>query len=192
MTGIAVSTIRRPSQRCCSSTGSYPRVYCVTSAACAVRYARAVQRAGLPRQSPEVIEQRVRVRLTRQAILTQSAPPLYHAILDEAALHRAVGGAAVMRAQLQHIGETAQLTSVTLQIIPNSAGAHPAMESPFCILDFQKPLVSDVVYIEGIVGNIYLERPADLKIYREIFMELQGMALSPPDSIALISKLARS
>ena len=155
-------------------------------------YARAVQRAGLPRQSPDVIEQRVSVRLTRQAILTQSTPPVYHAILDEAVLHRAVGGAVAMRAQLQRIGEAAQLQKVTVQVIPNAAGAHPAMESTFCILDFEKPLVSDVVYVEGLVGNIYLERPADLARYREIFSVLQDMALSPQDSISLISKLGSS
>ena len=40
----------------------------------------------------------------------------------------------------------------TLQVIPFGAGAHPAMESTFNILDFHEPTPS-VVYVEGLVGT---------------------------------------
>ncbi len=114
------------------------------------------------------------------------------AILDEAVLHRQVGGPAVMRAQLQRIIQSAHLPGVTLQVITSEAGAHPAMESVFSILEFETPLVSDIVYVEGLVGNIYMERAADLARYRLVFSRLSTIALNSADSIDLINKISAS
>ena len=155
-------------------------------------YARAMLRAEVPPFSPQELERRVHVRLTRQALLAQTDGPRYHVILDEAVAHRRVGGRQVMRAQLQRIIESAQLPNVTVQVISFDTGAHPAMESIFSILNFEQPLVSDIVYVQGLVGNIYLERPADLDRYRKIFSHLQTIALTPSDSISLLTKISAS
>jgi len=156
-------------------------------------YARAILAAGVPPLSMQELEQRVQARLTRQALLLQGdGPPQYHAVLDEAALRRKVGGPEVMRAQLQRISQSAQLTNVTMQVIPFETGAHPAMESVFSILNFDQPLVSDTIYVEGLVGNIYLDRPPDVERYRIIFAHLRSMALSPEESLPLISIIAAS
>jgi len=155
-------------------------------------YARAMLRGEVPPFSPQELQQRVQARLTRQALLTQRAGPRYRAILDEAVLHRQVGGPAVMRAQLQRIIQSAHLPGVTLQVIPSEAGAHPAMESVFSILEFETPLVSDIVYVEGLVGNIYMERAADLARYRLVFSRLSTIALNSADSIDLINKISAS
>ena len=153
-------------------------------------YARAMLQAQVPPFAPQELRQRVDARLTRQALLTGRDRPEYHAIVDEAVLHRQVGGPAVMRAQLQRISQSAQLPGVTLQVIPSEAGAHPAMESIFTILEFPTPLVSDIVYVEGLVGNIYLERPAELERYRLVFSHLRTIALTPADSNELIVKIS--
>jgi Domain of unknown function (DUF5753)/Helix-turn-helix domain len=156
-------------------------------------YAHAMLVAGLPPLNAQELEQRVQARLTRQALLVQAdRPPQYYAILDEAALRRRVGGPEVMRAQLQRISQSAQLANVTVQVIPFDMGAHPAMESVFSILSFEQPLVSDVVYVEGLVGNIYLERRPDVEKYRKIFAQLRTIALSAEDSMPLISSIAAS
>ena len=155
-------------------------------------YARAMLRAEVPPFSSQKLEQLLDARLTRQAILVPGDAPRYHAILDEAALHRQVGGPAVMSAQLQRIRESAQRPNVTVQIISFETGAHPAMESVFTILNFEQDLVSDIVYVEGLVGNIYLERPTDLERYRAIFSHLQTIALNPSDSISLLTGIATS
>ncbi len=73
-----------------------------------------------------------------------------------------------------------------------AAKSRSAMESIFSILKFEQPLVSDIVYVEGLVGNIYLERPADLERYHRIFSHLRGTALNPADSISLINEVATS
>lgn len=155
-------------------------------------YARAMLRAGVPPFSRQELEQRLQARLTRQDLLVQDAAPRYHAVIDEAALHRQVGGSEVMRDQLQRIGQSAQLPNITVQVIPYEAGAHPAMESIFSILSFGQALVSDIVYVEGLVGNVYLERPADIERYHEVFAHLSTIALTPSDSISLLTGIATS
>lgn len=152
-------------------------------------YARAIHEGTMQRLSPALIEQRLEVLRNRQEILTRSDPPELYAIMDEAALHRAIGGPAVMAAQLEWVIKTgAELPNVTLQVLPYSAGAHPALDSTFIVLEMAAPVPS-VVYVEGLVGRIYLERPQDLDRYRQVFKRLRGISLDPQDSISLIKRI---
>lgn len=153
-------------------------------------YARAIFQAGEPPLDEVTIERRVEARIKRQVLLTQDDGPLFHCVLDEGALRRPVGGPAVMRAQLERIIERASLPKVTFQLIPLDLGAHPGLDSTFVILDFETPLVNDVVYVEGQVGNIYLEDDADLERYRQTFSRLSSMALSPEGSVAMVGRIA--
>jgi transcriptional regulator with XRE-family HTH domain len=151
-------------------------------------YARAGHETAMPRLSPRQIEMQIEAKLTRQGLLTRSVPPSFKAILDEAVLHRAVGGPRVMAVQLAHLIETAGLPNVTIQVIPFAVGSHPGLESNFNILELTPPTPS-VVFVEGLVGSVYLERPEDLKRYREVFERLQIIALSPKDSIDMIAEI---
>jgi transcriptional regulator with XRE-family HTH domain len=153
-------------------------------------YARAILEASEPPLDEVTIEQRIDARTKRQALLEQDGGPLLHCILDEQALHRPVGGSAVMRSQLARIVKVAKLPKVTFQVIPVDVGAHPGMDSTFVLMEFGQPLVNDVVYVEGLVGNIYLEDAAELERYRFIFSRLSSIALSPEDSIALTTSIA--
>jgi transcriptional regulator with XRE-family HTH domain len=151
-------------------------------------YARAGHEGAMPRLSSAEIERRIEAKLTRQAILTQGNPPSFRAVLDEAVLHRMVGGSLIMGFQLKRLIEVARLPNVTIQVIPFTLGAHPAVESNFNILEMLAP-TPGVVFVEGLVGSIYLERPEDLARYHQIFERLQNIALSPKDTITLIAKV---
>jgi len=151
-------------------------------------YARAGHEAYLPRLSNEQIEMQIQAKLTRQSLLTQANPPTFRAVLDEAALRRVVGGPRVMGKQLDRLLEVARLPNVTLQIIPFTVGYHPGLESNFNILELPKPTPS-IVFVEGLVGSMYLERAEDLKRYQEVFERLQTVALSPKDTIDAIAKI---
>jgi transcriptional regulator with XRE-family HTH domain len=151
-------------------------------------YARALFAVTEPPLEPPVIEQRIEARMKRQAILDLDPGPSLHCILDEGALRRPIGGPAVMRDQLARIVQVAALPRVTFQLIPLAIGAHPALDSTFVILQFDEAMVNDVVYVEGAVGNIYMESPADLQRYRQMFSRLRSIALSPDDSIALVNR----
>jgi hypothetical protein len=151
-------------------------------------YARAMHESGVPEFTSERIDQIIQARLTRQRSLAKDPPLRLWAILDEPVLHRLVGGFHVMRDQLQRMVDTAQLPNVTIQVIPFSAGAHPAMESSFDILEFGAPTQS-LVYVEGLIGYMYLERPQDVQRYEQVFDRLCDIALSPQESIELISEM---
>lgn len=153
-------------------------------------YAHAILEGFLYDASPELIQQQLEARMTRQQLLHGERAPQLWTVIDEAALHRVVGGPAVMRAQLESLVESAALANVTVQVIPFEAGAHPGMDSTFVLLHLEEE-VADVVYIEGLVGNLYQESPSDLARYRRAFDELRAIALSPKDSIARVSGIAK-
>jgi transcriptional regulator with XRE-family HTH domain len=152
-------------------------------------YARAMYAAGIPKISPERTEELIQVRLVRQRLLDQDPPVNLDVVLDEAVLHREVGGAAVIRAQLNWLAEMSKRPNVTTRVIPYSAGAHPAMDSTFNILEFAGS-VSSVVYVEGLVGWIYVERPQDVIKYQQVFEHLRTVALTPQESVNLLLKVS--
>jgi transcriptional regulator with XRE-family HTH domain len=153
-------------------------------------YARAQHENSMPRLDARRIDQQIEAKLTRQRILTQADPPSFAVVLDEAALHRLVGGRQVMAAQLARILDMSALPNVTVQILPFERGAHPALESNFTILQLPDP-APGVVFAEGMIGSTYLHRPEDLKRYHDVFNELQSIALNPKDSGDLIARLLR-
>jgi len=154
-------------------------------------YARAGHEGAMPRLSPEQIEMQIEAKLTRQRILTQDNLPRFTAVLDEAALHRVVGGRVVMAAQLAKILEISALPNITVQVLPYEVGAHPAVESNFTLLELSSS-TPDVVFVEGLIGSTYLERADDLERYRGIFDQLRNIALDPKDSRNFIAELLRS
>jgi transcriptional regulator with XRE-family HTH domain len=154
-------------------------------------YARAGNEGAMPRLSPDQIDKQIEAKLTRQRILTQDDPPRLTAVLDEAALHRMFGGRKVMAVQLAKILKMLALPNIVVHVLPYERGAHPAMESNFTILELPSP-TPGLVYVEGLIGSIHLERAEDLKRYREIFNRLQSIALNPERTADLITSLIRS
>jgi transcriptional regulator with XRE-family HTH domain len=154
-------------------------------------YARAVHEGAWPRLSAKVIDQRIEVRRTRQQALTRDNPPQLRAIVDEAVLHRLIGGSRVMAHQLAHVIEATQRKNITVQVMPYSIGAHPALDSTFILLEFAPPVPS-VVYVEGLVGEIYLERHGEVDRYKQIFSQLAAIAMSPQQSVELMAETQTS
>ncbi|MEU9885221.1 helix-turn-helix transcriptional regulator [Sphaerisporangium sp. NPDC051011] len=154
-------------------------------------YATAVTRmalAGGDRSSHEV-ERRVAARLDRQKLLTAEDPPAFWAILDEAALRRTVGSKPLMREQMDHLIKAVNDEQATLQVLPFTAGVHPAMAGQFVILDFIEPSDAPVVYLETDTEELYLETPEQIAHYNVIFDYLRAMALGPDESVQLIARM---
>jgi hypothetical protein len=134
----------------------------------------------------------VQIRLARQERVTADPPEIWM-VLDEAVLHRVVGGSAVMREQLKHILETCKAAPwLTLQVIPFGHGSHPGVLGAFTTFDFPEEVHSPVVYVEGPAGGLYLEREADLRRCNLAYNHMTAAALSPPESAKLIAAVARS
>jgi transcriptional regulator with XRE-family HTH domain len=149
-------------------------------------YARAVIAAGAM-DDADAVERTVAFRMARQPALTTPDPPQLWAVLDEAALHRRVGGAGVMRFQLEHLLSLAQLPNVAIQVLPFGAGAHPAMGRPFVILGFPERADPDVVYLEDLTSALYVENVEEVDRYNVFFNHLRASALPFEDSAALIT-----
>lgn len=153
-------------------------------------YARAVIRGVLKEATDEHVEDRVRTRMERQAVLIKDKPLKLWAVIDEASLRRGVGGSDVMRAQLEHLLEAARAPHVTIQVMPFDSGAHPGMPGEFIVMEFEDPRDTDLIYIDGQAGEIFLESDADIKRFRAGFDHLVAVAKSPDDSAALIAGIA--
>ncbi len=154
-------------------------------------YARAALSRGMPTATREEIGQQVEARMSRQAVLTRDPPLRLWAIVDEAALHRPVGGTKVMTAQLEHLAAAADVPQVTLQALPYAVGGHPGMPGSFAILKFADAGAGDVVYIETQASTLFLESDTDLTRFSAIFEHLRALALPPDESVELIRGAAR-
>ena len=144
-------------------------------------YARAVIRVSRPDDTAEQVSRRAEVRMARQQVLARDDAPRLWAVINEAAVRRVVGGPAVMAAQLRSLAAARDRAVVTVQVLPFSAGEHPAMTGSFVTLDFAAP-DPGAVYLENAASALYLERPADVAWYAEAFRFVQAAALGPKET----------
>ena len=154
-------------------------------------YYRAFLRAAPAAADEDEAGRKIEVRLARQERLTDDDPPDYWAVLNEAVIRRVVGGADVMRKQLDHIAELAKLPHVNVQVLPFGAGVHPAMDGSFEILGFPEPTDPAVVYLENQAGSLYLEEEPEIDRYERMFSHLIAKALDPEESRRMIARVAR-
>ena len=137
-------------------------------------------------------EEAVAARATRrQAVLGASAERRLSVVLGEAALHQAVGGPGVMAGQISHLVRLVDdFPGLTLQVLPFTAGAHPAAGSAsLAIMRFPDAPSLGVVYLEALSGGVYLESQEDVARYIRAFALLRAAALSAADSARLLSSL---
>ncbi|MEV0422027.1 helix-turn-helix domain-containing protein [Streptosporangium canum] len=155
-------------------------------------YVRALIKGGAQELGHDEIERRVEVRLIRQQILTRQDRPRLWAIIDEAAIHRVVGNPTIMRKQLHHLVTAAEEGKTTLQVVPFSAGSHPGTTGPFVIFGFPEQADAQVVYVETLAGDLYLEQHADVSRYTLAFDRLRATALSPDGSMGMVKRAAEA
>jgi len=156
------------------------------------RYAREVISSGLLIAPPGEVERRVQVKMTRQRVLAGDSPVNLSVVLDEAAILRTVGEIGVMREQLTHLTEMATQPTITVQVLPLTAGAHPATTGEFTILAFPELIAPDVVYLENMTSDLYVEREGEVYRYGMAFDRLRELALTPEKSAQLIADRADS
>jgi transcriptional regulator with XRE-family HTH domain len=139
-------------------------------------YARAVITAGDPDAPAAEIDRRVAMRMARQELLARPSPPRLWAVIDEAALHRPIGGTGVLRDQLQALIKKVRLDHIVLQVMPFRFGAHAAEAGAFSILRFPEPDLPDVVYVEHLTSAIYLDKRRDIDPYLQAMERLCAQA----------------
>src|SRR6266851_3277948 len=77
---------------------------------------------------------------------------------------------------------------VTVQVLPFTAGGHAGMDGDFVLLTFPDPQDPPVAYVEGLMGDVYVEADADLDLFSLAWAQLVTSALDPGESTAMISQ----
>lgn len=152
-------------------------------------YARVVMKSAPLVPSDEELERRLSIRMERQArVLERANPPEMWFILNEAIIRRPVGEAETVREQLRRLIQLSEANHITLQILPFSAGVHPAMDGGFTILSFPKRSDPDTVYVEYWQGSVYLEDRSEVGAYVLLFNHLRARALGPDQTRRLMAQ----
>jgi hypothetical protein len=150
-------------------------------------YARALFEAAQTDISPESLDDLVAARVGRQAIFGSAEPPQVIAILDEAALHRLVGSAQIMREQLVRLSAMSERPFISVQVVPSSTGAHAGLAGSFMLASLEgKP---DILHIDA-VEDLLIDRSALVRKAAVVFDRVRGDALPRTVSRDLIMKVA--
>lgn len=138
---------------------------------------------------PDELEERVRLRIGRQAVLrrTDKPPVRLRVVIDEGVLHRGpTGDPAVMRGQLKHLLDVGRLPNVTVRVIPFAAGPYGSDgNGPFVIMDSAR-VGRRITYVETSVSATYHETPSVTERYDVLWRRLAGLALGAEESAAMI------
>lgn len=150
-------------------------------------YARALCEAtGTP---DELIEERVsaRIDLQQRTLDRVPVPVTLLAVMDEAVLHRQVGSPETMRAQLLHLVELGRHRNVGIQIIPASRGANAGHVGAFTIASLED---TDALLKDGVDEDVVTDKRASVRAAMGVFDRVRLAALSGPESLELIMKVA--
>ncbi|MFF7559936.1 helix-turn-helix domain-containing protein [Streptomyces pseudovenezuelae] len=153
-------------------------------------YARGVLRGGFPQEADEDLTRRVDLRLRRQSLLDRSDAPTLWVVMEEAVLHRVVGGPEVMREQIERLLEVSELDHVSVDVVPFTAGAHVGACAPFTYFRFEEPELPDIVYTEVLSGAMYLDQRSDVSAHLEAHNRM-SLLTSDADSRALLNRMRK-
>ncbi len=154
-------------------------------------YAATVLRSGMPHAPASEIDRLVALRLARQDLLQRKQPPLLWVVIDETVLRRPFGGPNVMRAQISRLIEAVSAPHVRLQIMPFSAGPHPAMYGPFHLFRFPIPELPDVACAESLIGAAYFDQREDVSLFREALDRMCAQAAQVHRTEVILSRIRK-
>ncbi|MGQ0838168.1 helix-turn-helix domain-containing protein [Actinokineospora sp.] len=146
-------------------------------------YARATLGPGtLPRDETET---RLLMRMARRDALVRRDPTRLIAVIGEPAIRGGIGGHAVMVDQLRHLLKMAEVDSVTIQIAGLAGAWHPGHMGPFLLYEFEE--LRPIVYLEHHRTGAFVVDDDDIKDYRAAVDIIRGVAMSPAESLTLIT-----
>ncbi len=153
-------------------------------------YAAAIIRNLSPQVTDDQVKTDVEIRLKRQRILQQPEMPLMFFIMDEAAVRRLVGGQEAMRRQIQRLLDESRKPTVTIEVVPFSAGAHPGMQGPFMLFEFPDAADDDALYLEGPSDSrMNRDDTEEISRFRERFEVLRELSLGSQGTVDLLTRL---
>lgn len=136
------------------------------------------------------VERMVASHLKRQEVLEGGGLGRYHAILEEDALQRLSGDLEVLRAQAGRLVALATACeTVTLQLLPTSAGPHPGVSGPFSVLEFDEGEAA-LAYVEAPQGGAIVESEDGVRSCRRVWDAIARTAASPEATVGILRRMA--
>ena len=140
---------------------------------------------------PDAVDEVVAARIGRQSILARDKPPELWVVIDEAVLHRPVGGPYVMREQINHVMKAARRSNVVVQVIPATVGVHDGFPGAgFIIADFDD--APHVAYQDTPVRGQVIEDTDDIAVLMATWDRLRAEALPRTASLDLMEEVAKT
>jgi hypothetical protein len=157
-------------------------------------YARTLLRAGAPYAGNQEINAKLEIRLNRQQKLLREEDPLrLDVIIDEACLHRQIGGQEVMQGQLAHLLDMSERENIRLQVLPFAPVRTPNQDEAFIARSnfhiLKLPQRGSLVYIEDFAGGTYPEDGLVIQQYAAAYERLRAAAEDPESSRRLLAKV---
>ena len=98
-----------------------------------------------------------------------------------------------MAEQIFHLIDMAGNPNIVVQILPFSLGAHIGVSGSFTLLSFAgPPTASQIVYLENLTDELFIEGEAQAYQYSLAFDRLSELALGPEESITFATQIARA
>ena len=138
------------------------------------------------------LETVIATRAGRQLRLEGADPLVVHTLIDEAAIMRVVGGADVMREQLEHLLTLSERPHVTLQVVPFDVSAYGTMSGPCIIIKYPEPEENPGVYLEYPAGGAWVDDVDDVRRFTTMFDAVAALALPPDSTVELIQRRIRA
>jgi hypothetical protein len=157
-------------------------------------YARAVMLGwhSMFTEPPSEVERRVEARRLRQQVLQREPPLQLSFVMDESVLHRKLGEASVMRAQLEHIVNVSRLPNIRVRVLPLKSNP-PVVTGAFTYVKFPQlhdvPL-NDIVTFEHLTGTEQVEDQDETYRYGVAFRTLEERSLSLDQSREELARVA--
>ncbi|WP_218577305.1 helix-turn-helix domain-containing protein [Phytohabitans rumicis] len=129
--------------------------------------------------------------IDRQRLLTAGRPAPVEVLIAEHVLHRPIGGAQVLAAQLEHLYRQPlrRDVPVTVRVLPTSADAHAGVHGPYMVLHMRTGM-PPVAFIDHLGGQLIVES-VHADRYTAAHQQLWNAALTPTDSHTLLRNLTR-
>ncbi|WP_405390790.1 DUF5753 domain-containing protein [Streptomyces sp. NBC_01102] len=147
-------------------------------------YARELFRRSLPRDSDDVRNERVGIRMRRQRILDREDAPPYWAIMDEAALRRSARDRSIMAGQMLHLLSIGIRPRVVVQVLPFSAGMHPMLGGGVTLMTLKDG--ETIAQVESFASEEGVSSARPVVDLTERFDLARSMALTQDESLDLI------
>ncbi|MEU9603032.1 helix-turn-helix transcriptional regulator [Streptomyces sp. NPDC048057] len=150
-------------------------------------YAKALFEMRRPANSPDQVARGVAARMARRSIYERSPAPELCFVQEEVTLRRPIGGRMVLRRQLEHLLEVAQLRFITFQVMPTNREVHAGMGGEMQVLKF--PDGTAVGRCEGTFAGRAVSDPKQLRIIELQYGTIRSQALTPCESLTFIEQV---